>query len=348
MNETKRIRAGVLGLGESGELFAQAVAQRPDMELVGVVDIVEERAKTVAAQVNSQPFTDVSRLYDEGLDVAVIVTTNDAHVPLARAAMERGIHVICEKPIALRLAEAEELERMEKECGTLSVVPFGHNFSPAFWLATRLIDDGVIGDIISAWSVGGRGYGYYCEGYRHWAIVHPEKSGGWIIHHSVHDVGWFNKLLGSATSAFTKGSSTLPEKNAVEDLFGIVTYAGGQQALIADNMAAMHYGYAGINGTKGSIVFERKVGCDVSSLLLQTTPWQNGGTPERLDGSDLLPDHWLFREQDDRYSRSLNAMVDSIRAGRQLYDGIAEGVAAHRVAEALTRSLASGREESVH
>lgn len=343
----RKLRIGVVGLGESGVLYAEAAAQRPDMELVGVADLVRERAEAVAARVKSRPFTDALKLFDERLDIAAIVTTNDAHAPLSRAAMQRKINIICEKPIAVRLAEAEELVRFEKECGTLSVVPFGHNFSPSFWLATKLVGDGVIGDITSVWSVGGRGYGYYCEGYRHWAIVHPEKSGGWIIHHTVHDVGWFNKLLGKAVLAFTKGLSTLPERNSVEDMVGIVTYAGGQTGVVADNMAAMHYGYAGINGTKGSIVFERKVGCNVHGLLLQTVPWQNGGAPERMDATHLVPEHWLFKEKTDRFSRALNAMADTLNAGRQLYDGLAEGVAAHRVAEALARSLASGREEPV-
>ena len=328
-------RVGIVGVRDTGIAFAEAVRERPDMELVGVADLIKDRADSCAQKCETKAYYDGLELFDEGLDIAIIATTNDAHAPLTTEAMNRDIHVICEKPIAVSTKQAEDLVRLQREKGLASVVPFGSSWSPAAVTAKRMIDEGMIGDVLSVWKVRSRGFGYFVEGHRHWAIEFPEKSGQWIAHHAVHDAAWFNKLLGEPKEAFTRGVSTVEGKKSVEEFFSIVTYRSGIHAMVGDGMAPLFYNFGGVNGTKGTILTGWKY------LEFQSKSHEHGARPQKVE-LDPRPAHWLFRDRRGRYHASLNAIVDNIKAGQDKWDGLLAGYNAQRVVAAQTESLDSG------
>ena len=103
-----RLPVGVIGVGALGSHHARHLASLPDVELVGVYDIVPSRAAEVAAQVNAQAFRDLDALLARVKAVTIAVPT-PAHAEVGVRALEAGVAVLMEKPLASNLDQADQL-----------------------------------------------------------------------------------------------------------------------------------------------------------------------------------------------------------------------------------------------
>jgi len=138
MNSTpsvrKPLRTAVIGVGYLGRFHAQKYAQISDSELVAVVDANAEAARKVAEELGVEAVADVAQILDR-VDAVSIAVPTPLHFSIGRAALERGIHVLMEKPIATTVDEARELVAIarSKRC----VLQVGHleRFNPAIMAA---------------------------------------------------------------------------------------------------------------------------------------------------------------------------------------------------------------------
>jgi predicted dehydrogenase len=105
---TTRLPVGVVGVGSLGIHHARHLASLPEVHLIGVYDAVPARATQVASQVGTQAYRDLDRLLERVRAVTVAVPT-PAHAEVGLRALERGIAVLMEKPLAANLAEADAL-----------------------------------------------------------------------------------------------------------------------------------------------------------------------------------------------------------------------------------------------
>lgn len=110
----ERMRAGVVGAGHMGQYHILVYAELWDVDLVGVVDVDESKVARLAAQYDTQGFTDYRELFGK-VDVVSVAVPTPLHFPIARAFIEAGIGVLVEKPMAPTLAEARELFRIARE-----------------------------------------------------------------------------------------------------------------------------------------------------------------------------------------------------------------------------------------
>ncbi|MDH5297794.1 MAG: Gfo/Idh/MocA family oxidoreductase, partial [Desulfobulbaceae bacterium] len=104
----EKIRVGVIGVGYLGKFHAQKYAAMEDVILAGVVDVDAAASARVAATCNTKSFTDFRELLDQVDAVSVVVPTSHHH-EVASACLDRGIHVLIEKPMTSSLAEADDL-----------------------------------------------------------------------------------------------------------------------------------------------------------------------------------------------------------------------------------------------
>ena len=134
----QKIRTAVVGVGYLGQFHAEKYAMLPNSELVAVVDADRERAAMVAEKVGSSACTDYREIIDRVDAVSVVVPTR-FHFEVARAFLEKGVHVLLEKPITTTLSEAEELIRIA--AARKAVLQVGHleRFNPVI-----LALDGVV------------------------------------------------------------------------------------------------------------------------------------------------------------------------------------------------------------
>jgi predicted dehydrogenase len=149
----KQINVGIIGTGWCGGIRAVASAASPWVNELHIAEIKEERLKEVADATNPvTATTDYRKLLDnKSIDAVMISTTPEpTHFPIAKESMLAGKHVFLEKPISLELWEAEELIALAKEKKLLFTIGYSQRFNPKFAYVKRSIEDGTIGEPVSA------------------------------------------------------------------------------------------------------------------------------------------------------------------------------------------------------
>lgn len=104
----KNLRGAVIGVGHMGRYHANVYYELPGVDLKAVVDLNEEQGKVVAEQYNSKYYKKYDDIYDK-VDLVTIAVPTSKHYPVTKAFLERGIHVLLEKPVTNDLEEARDL-----------------------------------------------------------------------------------------------------------------------------------------------------------------------------------------------------------------------------------------------
>jgi predicted dehydrogenase len=140
-------------MGPIGNLHADIYKADELADLVGVCDIIEERAKAAGERLGVPWFLSAPEMLAAlKPDVASITTGgyeySSDHCEPTIQALEAGCHVLCEKPICNEIAEAEEMVRIARERGRCFGVDFNHRFTPAACLAKSWLDEGRLGELL--------------------------------------------------------------------------------------------------------------------------------------------------------------------------------------------------------
>jgi predicted dehydrogenase len=132
------LRVGVIGVGHLGRHHARLLGTMPGVQLVGVVDSSEARAQEIATASNTAAFTD-PRALDGRVDAVTVAVPTEGHLDVALAFIERGVHVLVEKPIARTVAEADRLVDAAAARGVRLAVGHTERFNPAVDVARGLL-----------------------------------------------------------------------------------------------------------------------------------------------------------------------------------------------------------------
>ncbi|MBE0603313.1 MAG: Gfo/Idh/MocA family oxidoreductase, partial [Deltaproteobacteria bacterium] len=119
----RKIRAAVIGVGYLGRFHAEKYAQIPEAELVAVVDTDPAKREELARKLGTAAVADYREILDRVDAVSIVVPTQHHH-EVARDFLQRGVHVLLEKPITTTLAEADDLIRIA--AGKNLVFQVGH------------------------------------------------------------------------------------------------------------------------------------------------------------------------------------------------------------------------------
>lgn len=167
-------------------------------EVSAICDKQESLAKSMAERFNVRKYyTDLSEmLKKEKLDVVDVCTPPQTHLPLATQAIEAGCHVLSEKPLAMKASDVDLLYRMAHKKGVKLCVVHQNLFNPAVQKARRLLDAGVLGEIVSA-DVGTfvRRDNYMCLNGKHWCHTLPGGIFFEILPHPVYLLQLFTKQI---------------------------------------------------------------------------------------------------------------------------------------------------------
>ena len=146
----RELRVGLAGLGTMGRNHLRILAGRADIRLVAVADPVEPTLAGATSQTGAQGFAEpLAMIAEAELDAVVIAAPTTAHVPLALAAIERGIAVLVEKPLAATVDEGMRVVDAARASGVPVQVGHVERFNPAVLELGRLIDEGWLSTIYS-------------------------------------------------------------------------------------------------------------------------------------------------------------------------------------------------------
>ena len=149
----KQINIAVIGTGWCGGIRAVASAASPWVNELHIAEIREERLREVAGITNPvTSTTDYRKLLENKSIHAVMISTTPepTHYPIAKESLLAGKHVFLEKPIALDLAEADDLIATAREKNLLFTIGYSQRFNPKFAYVKRNLEDGTIGEPVSA------------------------------------------------------------------------------------------------------------------------------------------------------------------------------------------------------
>ena len=145
-----KVQVAVIGAGWWGcEAHLPSLRDHPRAEIAAVQSRTREKAEKIAASFDAKHACETvdEVLAIESLDAAIISSTPNVHCEQARAALERGLHVLIEKPMTLTLAEAREIVGLARAKGLHFVISCPWHYTPHAAEARRLIGSGAIGDI---------------------------------------------------------------------------------------------------------------------------------------------------------------------------------------------------------
>ncbi len=145
----KKIRVGVIGVGQMGRNHARIYSELPYAELVGVSDVKRSVAQSVAREYNTNAFTDYLKLLNENVDAVSIAVPTSLHKDVAVDVAEYGVDMLIEKPIADTTLNAREILKVAKKTGVKVMVGHIERFNPAVLKLREIVSSGMLGDILS-------------------------------------------------------------------------------------------------------------------------------------------------------------------------------------------------------
>lgn len=145
------IRVGVIGCGSISEFrHAPEYAQNPDVEIVAFYDYFKERAEKFAKKYGGKAVDSYNEiLEDESIDAVSDCSTNEMHHVITTAALKHGKHVLCEKPMALSIEDAEEMVAASRESGKILMIDHNQRLADAHKKAKEILKSGELGKVLT-------------------------------------------------------------------------------------------------------------------------------------------------------------------------------------------------------
>jgi predicted dehydrogenase/nucleoside-diphosphate-sugar epimerase len=146
---SKRFRVGMVGAGSICESHIAAVKALPDVELIGITDLDRKRGMANGELWGTIFFNNLDQLVDSGANVIHVLTPPASHAKIVKAALEKGCHVLIEKPVADDEKEALEIARLAQRKGLVATVNHSLLFDPHVKNALEVARSGALGDIVA-------------------------------------------------------------------------------------------------------------------------------------------------------------------------------------------------------
>lgn len=267
------MRIGLMGCGVVADFgHLPAIAATHGLELVALFDPILARAEVAASTFGGRAFDDSESFFAMGLDAVVVTSPAPAHRQNVLDAARHGLHVLCEKPIAMDDGEGEEMIAAMASAGKMLLVGFVYRFSPVARQFKQWLDDGVIGELralrtIYIWNL----HGQY-EQDAHGAWVESPRfrgrmlEGGPMVDCGVHQVDlcryWTGREVAGLSAA---GSWVLDGYEAPDALALHMAFEGGVSASVEVSFSYGHtakdpraeFSYHAI-GTGGVLRYDRE------------------------------------------------------------------------------------------
>lgn len=320
------LRVAVIGMGPIGNRHARIYREDPLAQLVGVCDIIPERAEAAAREHGVPGFLDAVEMLERLRPDLVSITTggyeygSDHYLPTMQA-LEAGCHVLCEKPISNEIGPAEEMVAKAREKNRCFGINFNHRFTPAAYLAKQWQNEGRLGHLLFANMALWIGNPAESSPYFHLKALHPHSID--ILRHFCGDVEAVHCFATKAPgrSIWSTAQFNLRFKNGV-----VASLTGSYDIARGHPMERLE-----VAGTRGRFVLEdmwREVTlypADSYEKTVYTNPIFGG-----------------YRDFEDTFRARIHRFLEQVSSGAtpEEIDGSgADGLAAQKVIAAAIRSL---------
>ena len=315
------MKVAVVGLGKMGLSHYAIVNAHPDVEVAGICDSSGYVLGVLKKYTGVMTYSDYDAMLDKaGLDAVVIATPSSSHAKMVRAALERDLHVFCEKPFTLNPQDVDALAALGNERNLVTQVGYHNRFIGAFQEVKRLLDAEVIGDVTH---VLGEAYG---------PVVLKSKGGTWrsqrtegggcLYDYAAHVIDLVNWYVGEPVGVGGTALNSVFSREVDDEVFSTFYYTGGTTAQISVNWSDEAYRKMTTRitvwGTKGRIFVDRQE-CQVYIRDTATPPagYEHGWNVRYT--TELTEPVWFYLRGEE-YSAQIDAFIQRVKERRT--DGV--------------------------
>ncbi|MHB1404716.1 MAG: Gfo/Idh/MocA family protein [Desulfitobacteriaceae bacterium] len=206
------VRIGIISFAHMHAFsYAKALGALPGVKLVGIADDDQERGQDAAHLYGTNFYPNYEALLEDDIDGVIICSENARHAELTLAAAAHRKHVLCEKPIATNLDDAQSMISACEQAGVHLSVAFPCRFHPAAQRLKQVLDSGNLGDILAIKSTN---HGKMPGG---WFLDKGMAGGGAVMDHTVHVVDLIRWFFGMEITRIYAEADTLLHDVEVED-----------------------------------------------------------------------------------------------------------------------------------
>ncbi len=349
-----QIRFGIVGAGKVAQNHAEVIAALPDATLTAVTSRTAAKAETLAAKYDARAFTDTPAMIASGLvDAVIICTPHPEHAAPALAALNGGVHVLVEKPLAVSLADCDAMIRAAERSGVKLGVISQRRCYPSTQRVKAAIDAGKIGKPIigTATLLGWRDQKYYESD--PWRGKWEAEGGGVLVNQAPHQLDLLLWYMGEIDEVFAYwGNLNHPYIEVEDTAAAVVRFKSGAigNILVSNSQKPGLYGKVHIHGENGASVGVQTDGGSmfVAGMTKILEPplndlWTIPGEESLLAGFQEA-DRAEFNSTDDPinyyFSRQVAEFVEAIQEDRE---PMVTGWDGRRVVELFNAIYESGR-----
>ncbi len=283
---------GIIGCGKIFDRHADAIGKIPEANLCAITDISNERLTKFAKRYNiSNAYKNyVDLLANDEIDVVVVCTPSGLHPLVSISALRAGKHVVCEKPMALNIADAKKVNETAKAEGRVFFEVKQNRYTPAIQALKSLIDDGslgtlLMGNITVRWN---RPQAYYDSNDWYGTI---SMDGGVVLNQAIHHIDLLQWICGKPLSVLSKTAILDHDIEAPDTALAIIQFENDVLANVEITTCAAVKNIEGsitVMGTKGTV----KVGGPALNLF---DIWEVEGIRiPVIDENPRNSNHYLF------------------------------------------------------
>ena len=304
------IKYGMVGTGMMAHAHIDGLSANGtnNVSFIAVCGRNKEKCDAFASQYGLKAYYDFDQmLKDDNIDAIDVCTPSFTHEQYAVSAAKARKHVLIEKPVAFTIEAAQNIYNAAEENNVKIMVAQLLRFWPEYVKIKELVDNGILGDIITIYAARLGQAPTWADWYKY-----PEKSGETLMNLTLHDIDYVHYLLGKAKSIYSAGAKD--RYDSYNDVMNIIKFESGANVLI-DGSLTMTPGYPfsmhmRVLGSKATVEFSYKAGenldadsCKTSLILY---------LPEESGGKEI--DYKKY----DAYGLEVQYFADCIQDGAEI------------------------------
>lgn len=311
------IRIGMVGLGKMGLSHVSIVRAHPEVQLVAACDTTTYLTDVLSKHTGLKCYADLEQmLAQEELDAVVIATPSKLHAGMVQMALDRGLHVFCEKPFVLDVADGERLVQLAAGKGLVTQVGYHFRFVAAFQEAARIVSSGALGTV------------HHVRAEAYGPVVLRPKGGTWrsaksegggaLYDYACHAIDLVNFVAGAPTSVSGVVRHGVFSRDVEDEVYCSLHYANGASGQLCVNWSDESFRKMSTKvtvwGTNGRVTADRQE-CQIflreASAALPDTA---AGWTVRYT-TELTKDVWFYLRGEE-YSSQIDYFVQSVKQHR--------------------------------
>lgn len=270
------LRVGIIGAGGIAGQHAYCYENIPEAKVVAVADIVLERAENLAKKFGAEALDYGDKMFNRNdVDVVDICLPTYLHCEYVLKAAKKGIHVLCEKPMALNIEEGLKMIKATDEAGVKFMIAHVLRYFPENVSAKKVMEEGSIGKPVMVRTYRG---GIHPARAREW-YGQIEKSGGAIQDTVIHDIDFLKWCFGPVKEVYVKGNTFNKTKFLEYDLI-ILEFINGVLAHLTVDWSRPVSGHFStrmeIVGTEGIVEYSSDNSAPLYTLTSSKDSGQDG------------------------------------------------------------------------